>query len=249
MNIRAGIFVVGVSLFYTDVALSENHQQTFSVELGASRIIYPLSGKNASVRVENKQDYPVLVRSRVLVTPDKKDSAPFITTPPLFRLDSHQSSVVTITRTGGDYPDDRESLNWLCVTAVPPDKDAEWARGIGGKGAGEKGVVNNVQVVLENCIKLLVRPDGLSSNPADIAEKVKWKAEGKNLHAHNPTPYYMNISGVRFNGEELKLKDGYIAPYSDVDMSFSSTLKKGGDVKWTVIGDYGEKREMSSDVN
>ncbi|ECL8739297.1 TPA: molecular chaperone [Salmonella enterica] len=244
MSLRAGILVAGFSFFYAGIALAENHQQTFSVDLGASRLIYPLNGKNAAIRVDNKQDYPVLVRSKVLMGAGKKDFAPFITTPPLFRLDSHQSSVVTVTRTGGNYPDDRESLNWLCVTAVPPDKDAEWA-----KSAGGKGIVNNIQVVLENCIKLLVRPDGLSSNPADIAEKVKWKAEGKNLHAHNPTPYYMNISGVLFNGEGLKLKDGYIAPYSDVDMPFSSTLKKGGDVKWSVIGDYGERREMSSDVN
>ncbi|EOV0287488.1 molecular chaperone [Salmonella enterica] len=244
MSLRAGILVAGFSFFYAGIALAENHQQTFSVDLGASRLIYPLNGKNAAIRVDNKQDYPVLVRSKVLMGAGKKDFAPFITTPPLFRLDSHQSSVVTVTRTGGNYPDNRESLNWLCVTAVPPDKDAEWA-----KSAGGKGIVNNIQVVLENCIKLLVRPDDLSSNPADIAEKVKWKAEGKNLHAHNPTPYYMNISGVRFNGEELKLKDGYIAPYSDVDMPFSSALKKGGEVKWSVIGDYGEKREISSDVN
>ncbi|EDW4551045.1 molecular chaperone [Salmonella enterica] len=244
MRLRAGILVAGFSFFYAGIALAENHQQTFSVDLGASRIIYPLNGRNAAIRVDNKQDYPVLVRSKVLMGSDKKAFAPFIATPPIFRLDSHQSSVVTVTRTGGNYPDDRESLNWLCVTAVPPDKDAEWA-----KREGEKGVTNNIQVVLENCIKLLVRPDGLNGNPADIAEKVKWKAEGKNLHAHNPTPYYMNISGVRFNGEKLKLKDGYIAPYSDVDMPFSSGLKKTGVVKWTVIGDYGEARIMRSDVN
>ncbi|EID3014358.1 molecular chaperone [Salmonella enterica] len=244
MRLRTGILVAGFSFFYAGIVLAENHQQTFSVDLGASRMIYPLNGKNAAIRVDNKQDYPVLVRSKVLMGSDKKVPAPFITTPPIFRLDSHQSSVVTVTRTGGNYPDDRESLNWLCVTAVPPDKDAEWA-----KGEGEKGVTNNIQVVLENCIKLLVRPDGLNGNPADIAEKVKWKAEGKNLHAHNPTPYYMNISGVRFNGEKLKLKDGYIAPYSDVDMPFSSGLKKAEVVKWTVIGDYGEARIMRSDVN
>ncbi|ECF6085645.1 molecular chaperone [Salmonella enterica subsp. houtenae] len=244
MRLRTGIIVASFSLFYAGIALADNHQQTFSVDLGASRIIYSLTEKNAAIRVDNKQDYPVLVRSKVLMGPDKKVPAPFITTPPIFRLDSHQSSVVTVTRTGGNYPDDRESLNWLCVTAVPPDKDAEWA-----KGQDEKGITNNIQLVLENCIKLLVRPGGLNANPADIAEKVKWKAEGKNLHAHNPTPYYMNISGVRVNGEKLKLKDGYIAPYSDVDMPFSSEVKKDGGVRWTVIGDYGEKREMRSDVN
>ncbi len=243
MSLRAGIFVAGVSFFYVGVALAENHQQTFSVELGASRIVYPLDGKNAAIRVYNKQDYPVLVKSKVLMVSGKKDFAPFITTPPLFRLNSHQSSVVTITRTGGNYPADRESLNWLCVKAVPPDQDTEWA-----KNTGEKGVVNNVQVVLENCIKLLVRPGELNSNPADIAEKVIWKAGSESLHANNPTPYYMNISDVRINGVELKLKDGYIAPFSDVNIPVSSVLTKGGEVKWTVIGDYGEKKEMKSRV-
>lgn len=244
MTIRASIFMAGLSFLFAGMASAENHQQTFSVELGASRLIYPLNGKNTAIRVNNKQDYPVLVKSKVLLDSDKKTPAPFIATPPLFRLDSHQSSVVTVTRTDGNYPADRESLNWLCVTAVPPDKDAEWA-----KSAGEKGVVNNIQVVLENCIKLLVRPDELSNNPADIAEKVTWKAEGKNLHAHNPTPYYMNIPGVRFKGEKLTLKEGYIAPYSDVEIPFSLASKPGGEITWTVIGDYGEAREMHADVN
>ncbi|EDM1743682.1 TPA: fimbrial biogenesis chaperone [Salmonella enterica subsp. enterica serovar Muenchen] len=244
MNLGTRILVAGFSFFYAGMVLAENHQQTFSVELGASRLIYPLNEKNVTIRVDNKQDYPVLVRSKVLMASDKKDVAPFITTPPLFRLDSHQSTMVTVTRTGGNYPADRESLNWLCVTAVPPDKDAEWAKNV-----GEKGIVNNIQVVLENCIKLLVRPGDLNSNPADIAEKVKWRVEGKNLHAHNPTPYYMNIYGIQVNGEKLKLKDGYIAPYSDVDMPFTSAVKTVGKVKWSVIGDYGEMREVSSEVN
>lgn len=243
MNLRVYTLVTGVLFFHVPAALSEVHQQTYSVELGASRIIYPPGGKNSSVRVVNNQGYPVLVRSQVVSASDRKTPAPFITTPPLFRLDGHQSSVVTITRTGGNFPTDRESLNWLCVTAIPPEKDSEWA-----KNRGDKSVVNNIQVVLENCIKLLIRPDGLNSNPVDTAGEVTWHTEGKNLRAHNPTPYYMSISGIRFSGEKLKIKDSYIAPFTDENIPLTITSKKDEKVTWTVIGDYGEEKEIKSEV-
>lgn len=52
MNLRAGILVSGFSCFYTGMALAENHQQTFSVELGAFRLIYPLNGKMLGKKCE-----------------------------------------------------------------------------------------------------------------------------------------------------------------------------------------------------
>ncbi|NPE97657.1 Dr fimbrial biogenesis chaperone DraB, partial [Escherichia coli] len=68
------------------------------------------------------QDYPMLVQSEVL-SEDQKSPAPFVVTPPLFRLDGQQSSRLRIVRTGGEFPSDRESLQWICVKGIPPKED------------------------------------------------------------------------------------------------------------------------------
>ena len=44
---------------------------------------------------------------------------PFMTTPPLFPLAAGRSNMIRIIRTGGDLPDDRESLFWLSVASIP----------------------------------------------------------------------------------------------------------------------------------
>ncbi|MDI8993129.1 fimbria/pilus periplasmic chaperone, partial [Salmonella enterica subsp. enterica serovar Anatum] len=41
--------------------------------------------------------------------------APFMVTPPLFRLNGGQKNVLRIIRTGGNLPEDRESLYWLDI--------------------------------------------------------------------------------------------------------------------------------------
>ncbi|MDJ7507167.1 hypothetical protein LD771_03730 [Salmonella enterica] len=92
MNLRSGMFVAGFSFFYAGATLSENHQQTYSVELGASRIIYPLNGKNSAVRAVNNQDYPVLVKSQVLLASDKKHGLPLLS-PRLFSVSTIISPV------------------------------------------------------------------------------------------------------------------------------------------------------------
>ncbi|WP_321572942.1 fimbria/pilus periplasmic chaperone, partial [Hafnia paralvei] len=63
--------------------------QPFTVKIGASRVIYGLTSSGESIGVSNLQDYPMLIQSTVLGE-DKKTKAPFVVTPPLFRLDGQQ---------------------------------------------------------------------------------------------------------------------------------------------------------------
>lgn len=65
-------------------------------------MIYNLDSSGASLTVMNDLDYPMLVQSEVLAE-NQKDPAPFVVTPPLFRLDALQSSRLRIVRTGGGF--------------------------------------------------------------------------------------------------------------------------------------------------
>ncbi|EBH0781924.1 hypothetical protein FJ875_16890 [Salmonella enterica] len=221
--------------------------QSSGVTLGATRVIYPLNGNGVSLSVTNPQDIPVLVKSSVLDEGQKKE-APFIITPPLFRLDGGQRNSLNITRTGGDYPADRESINWICVQGIPPEPDSAWA-GDEKQGADKKKVSMNVQMIISSCIKMFVRPESLSGNPVSMADKVSWKVTGKTLTVANPTPFYMNVSSLTFNGAKLNMARTYIPPFAEEKIALPSGAAAKGTLKWEVIGDYGEKKEKTVQIN
>lgn len=217
------------------------------VTLGATRVIYPLNGNGVSLSVTNPHDIPVLVKSSVLDETMKKE-APFIITPPLFRLDGGQRNSLNITRTGGDYPADRESLNLICVQGIPPEPDSVWG-GDEKQGSDKKKVSTSVQLIIGSCIRMFVRPESLSGNPVSVADKVSWKVTGKTLMAVNPTPFYISVSSLTFNGAKLKMARSYIPPFAEEKIALPSGAAAKGTLKWAVTGDYGEKREKTVQIN
>ncbi|WP_309600859.1 fimbria/pilus periplasmic chaperone [Serratia sp. AKBS12] len=214
---------------------------TFVLKLGASRVIYDAASNGATLSVINQQNYPMLVRSTVLAE-DKKTPAPFVVTPPLFRLDGQQQSRLRIVRTGGQLADDRESLQWLCVTGIPPKNDDQWAAGEDGKSqAPAKKVAVNVQVSVQNCIKLLVRPKGIKAPTLNEADALVWSRSGGKLNAKNPTPYYINLSSLTVGGKAVPGIE-YVPPFSS--RSFALPAGAAGQVQWRAIDDLGGESKV-----
>ncbi|MGY0147483.1 fimbria/pilus periplasmic chaperone [Edwardsiella tarda] len=213
----------------------EHHTQSFSLKLGATRVIYAPESMGQTLSVVNPQDYPILVQSRVYAE-DMKSKAPFVVTPPLFRLDGLQQSKLRIVRTGGAFAKDRESLQWLCVKGLPPKADDLWAKDKDGKSAVNKTVSLNLQLSIDSCIKLLVRPGSVKGHPDDVASSVSWSRQGAQLKAVNNTPFYMNLSSLKVGNVAIS-ELHYVPPFS----SYNFPLPKGasGKVSWSVITDYG----------
>lgn len=216
---------------YSDI---ETNTKEFSMLLGASRLIYNPSSAGESLTVSNTHDYPILVQSRTFAE-DMKSKSSFVVTPPLFRLDAQQQNRLRIIRVGGDFADDRESIQWLCVKGIPPKEGAFWAKD-GKPEVAKKKVSLNVQLSVESCIKLIVRPGSITGHPDDVASSLVWYHEGNQLKVVNNTPFYMNLSSLKVGGEDLH-DIHYVPPLS----FYNFTLPKGiqGKVSWSVINDYG----------
>lgn len=229
-------------------ALSEEQKintstKSFSVKLGATRIVYNPDSSGATLAIINPQDYPILVQSQVYGE-DKQSKAPFMVTPPLFRLDGSQQSRVRVVRTGGNFPADRESLSWLCVTGVPPKPEDVWGQDKDGKTQAPKEATLEVQLRINSCIKLLVRPASLKGDVSDIAGQLTWKRAGNSLKAINPTPFYMNLKEVTVGNRKVEGLD-YIPPRGE--RSFALPGGVAGQVQWKVITDYGgDSREFQA---
>ncbi|MEL3143508.1 fimbria/pilus periplasmic chaperone [Escherichia coli] len=248
MKIRHLAALVGIlaGLPASGVMAAGNQESTkttskvFSLHLGATRVIYNLDSSGASLTVMNDLDYPMLVQSEVLAE-NQKDPAPFVVTPPLFRLDALQSSRLRIVRTGGVFPEDRESLQWLCVKGIPPKHDDRWAEEKGADKKKADKATLQVNLSVSSCVKLFVRPPAVKGPPEDAGGKVEWTKSGNKLKGNNPTPFYINISELSVGGKEVK-EHRYISPYSSYEYEIPSGAS--GKVSWTVITDYGGKSKL-----
>lgn len=212
----------------------EQHNQSFSVMLGASRIIQTTNSKGSVLSVGNENDYPMLVQTKITPDNDMAGSvnARFIATPPLFRLDGNQRAKLRITHVSGSVAHDRESLFWVCVKGVPPSTNDNWS-----DGNVPNRATLNVQMVINNCIKLLVRPKDLVGQDAlAMAEQLIWRQEGHGLIAVNPTPFYINLSKLSVGGVPVE-NVRHIAPFSSHTFSIPAGAK--GKVQWSALTDLG----------
>lgn len=239
------LVISGLILSGMDAAVAgENGAGEVSgVTLGASRVIYPSGARSVNLGVSNSSDHPFLVKSEVL-DESMQHEAPFIVTPPLFRLDGGQRNTLSITRTGGDFPADRESVNRVCVRSIPPEPDSAGDNSKKESGKDKISVTKRVLPVL--CIKLFVRPESVRGNSLDVADKVTWTIKGNTVVASNPTPFYINISDASVNGKKLKMGESYksyLPPFSEEQFPLPSGTVKNSTVKWKAVGDYGESKE------
>jgi len=192
-----------------------------SVTLGGTRLIYDASKREATIPVSNgQQAVPHLIQSWVEVDGSATDKAPFIITPPLFRLDSGRENTLRVVFTGESaLPDDKESVYWLNVKSIP---------------AVEKSEQNLLLIAVKSKIKLFYRPAALNTAAAaDAWKKLSFSHRAGQLTITNPTPYYISLFSLKAGSQSIK-NPPMIPPFGNVSVSSS-----GGTIRWQAINDFG----------
>ena len=193
------------------------------VIINGTRLIYQGGKKESSIGISNPDATDYLVQSWADSGGKNLAKAPFLITPPLFRLDAKQENVLRVVRTGGNMPEDRESLYWLNIKAIPSSSHEEG--------------VNTLQIAINTRIKLLYRPASIKGKPEEVADKLEWHREGNDLVVNNPTPFYMNFQSVTLNGQKVA-KATWAVPDTSTRFALPANMS-GNTVSWSVINDYG----------
>ncbi|CDY75133.1 P pilus assembly protein, chaperone PapD [Caballeronia glathei] len=212
-----------------------------SVTVGGTRVVYPLESREVTVKLENDRADPSLVqvwmdRGNADAKPDEAN-APFVLTPPIFRMDGRKSQTLRMMYTGEALPQDRESVFWLNVLDVPPK-------------AKQAPDVNTLQFAFRTRIKVFARPKGLPGTPEDAAANVTWKVvpavdgKGYAVSATNPSVYHVSFSeidvvdgGKTFKNEiggMVEPKGTTVFPIKDLN-----AMPAGARLKYIAISDYG----------
>ena len=162
-----------------------------SVVINTTRIVYPQNDKEVTVRLESKNQAPVLVQAWLdngdeQSTPDLA-GIPFVATPPIFRIEPGKQQVVRLAYTGEALPSAQESLFWFNLLEVPAQSPDARQR-------------NQLQLAFRSRIKVFFRPHNLPDTVEAAPAKLQWRSvssgQGQALEVYNPTPYHVTFDQV-----------------------------------------------------
>lgn len=213
-----------------------------SVLIAGTRVVFPAQDGEVTVRLTNNSSRPALIEAWIddgnpNSTPDKA-SAPFLITPPLFRMEAHKDQSLRIISTPAQLPADRESLFWLNVLEIPPKPS-------GPQYAGK----NTLQFAIRSRLKLFYRPAHLAGDPYKAPQQVTWKAvadgqQGYALEVHNPTPYHVTFVqlSLAIGGMSYSAETGMVAPFGTLRLKvkgLTSLPATGTPVAYDIVNDFG----------
>jgi chaperone protein EcpD len=216
-------------------------QAQASVTIAGTRVVYPLGQREVTVKLDNDSHDPSLVQvwmdsGNAGAKPGEAD-APFVITPPIFRMDSKKSQTLRVICSCEALPTDRESVYWLNVLGIPPK-------------ANGTNNANTLQFAFRTRIKVFVRPSRLAGNPAGAPGQLSWKlvpapdGQGQTVSVSNPTPYFVSFSEVDVVGGGRTYRNeqgGMVAPRGTAVLSVAQMNAAAADakVRYTAISDYG----------
>jgi len=199
-----------------------------------SRVIYPSDAKSVDVQLRNNDDFPYIVQAW-LDSGDSKSTpatgkAPFVVTPPTFRIAAKEGQVLRIIFTGRNtLPQDRESVFYFNFLQVPP-----------GNITGDKA--NQMTILLKNRMKLFYRPASLKTNTKKIFDFLTFSnISSSGIRITNTSPYYISLSKVAVRDAVAKNAVPMIAPFSTVDVALTQGKITGSaqGIEIGMVNDYG----------
>lgn len=200
------------------------------IVIGGTRVIYNGDKKETAASIRNPEKSGVWLVQSWVDNGDRGGKAPFIVTPPLFRINPGEENMLRIVRTGGSLPEDQESVFWLNVKSIPATDDSQPRN-------------NVLQVVVKSRLKLFYRPAGLEGQPETAYHHLTAARSGNRLTVTNPTPYYVTLFTLKVDGKEIKDAD-MVPPKGSV--SFTLPSATASTVTWQAISDYGGVSQTES---
>ncbi|QRX83426.1 molecular chaperone [Glaciimonas sp. PAMC28666] len=210
-----------------------------SVIIDRTRIIYAGDKSDVSVHLSNEGEVSEAALVQAWIeegNPANGSDAPFVISPPMFRIDPKKAQNIRIFFSHErDLTQTEETLFWFNINEIPAlsPKQAD---------------ANILQFSIHSKIKLFFRPIGLKGDPSAAPGLVTWTINDHQLHAANPTPYYLSFisfmtctSGICFEDKS----GGMIAPFSIKDFPLVKNAgsplpdNKEGELIYQFLDDYG----------
>lgn len=209
-----------------------------AVNINTTRVIFNHGETQRTVKLVNDGDYPVVVQSWVDDgAPEKgpsQASAPFVVLPPVLKIQPGEQRELRIMTTGAGLADDRESLFWLNIYQIPPEKKFS--------ATGEK-----VRLALRNQLKVLWRPKKIEVLTEKSINLLSFRYERGIIYAVNDSSWNITLADV--SSGDYSTSGIVVLPHSR-SMIFNSAPPEmlNNTINFVVINDEGNRWGFSAFV-
>jgi len=227
-----------------------------AMSLSRTRLIITAKEREATIEVRSEDQSPILLQTWVddetdpeASNPESKGNpVPFITDPPMFRVDPKSSRQVRVlmVQPPANLPQDRESLFWFNAHETPTRP----------ANTGPEGE-NYIQLAFHVRIKLFYRPAALADYTLTDAHQLRFTL-GRNdagepvLNIRNPAPIHQSIGtlAVAHGDDRIELESPMLAPDSQLQLAFPTPPPAGGGLRvvYSTIDDHGGLKEGEQDI-
>jgi len=246
-SLRCACLFVVLALYLAAVSAPSRAAMSFN----RTRLIVTAKEREATVDIRSEDSSPILLQTWVDDETDPEASSPadqgalvpFITDPPMFRIDPKLSRQVRVllVQSPESLPTDRESLFWFNAHETParPPSSAD-------------GDQNYLQLAFHVRIKLFYRPLALADYTLTDTHKLRFTLSQDDqgvpvLHIQNPAPIHQSLGVLALvHGEEkIELPAPMLAPNSHLQVQLTTPPRasSGWRVAYSTIDDDGRPVE------
>ncbi|ENV32450.1 fimbria/pilus periplasmic chaperone [Acinetobacter gerneri] len=213
--------VLSITLACLATSSFANQNVIGGISLGSTRIIYPMDAKQVSLAIVNSNlKERFLINSWIEAT-DEKKSKDFLITPPLFVAEANTENTLRIVSLATNLPQDRESVFWVNVKAIPSIDKANLV---------DKNIL---QLAVLSRIKLFIRPNHLKMKPEAALNELKFSKSADGVYVNNSSPYHVSFVNIHIDNQ--KLPNTMAAPFAQTKIA----SKTGAKLSYQTVNDYG----------
>ncbi|MEN0577861.1 chaperone protein EcpD [Phytobacter palmae] len=216
-----------INIILAALLLSPQVKPQASVSIENTRVIYSANAKEATIRLTNYSQKPVLVQSWLddgdPDTSPVSTSTPFILTPPICRIDGEHGQTLRIQILNPTaLPIDREAVYWINIVDIPLKPPTTRKEDL-------------MIVALRSRIKLFYRPKDLKGSPELAVRQLYWRNTGESIIAINNSQWHISLTSI-ITPQGI-FPANMIPPLSS--RTFNHKIASGTPFQFTWLNDYG----------
>ncbi|WP_100159380.1 fimbrial biogenesis chaperone [Proteus columbae] len=197
-----------------------------SIEINKDKFIFIESKEQEIIEIKNSTNSDYFIQSWISNYDDNNNAElPFMITPPLFKIEKDENYSLKIIKTDEVKQKDRETLYRVNIKRIPLLSDSDEDK-------------NLLHISMNSIYNLIYRPISIEKDAMDAYEKIQFLKNEKNeFVVNNPTPYFITLIKVNFEGTLFIDQSKTIPPFKKYNTK--KIIKKNGLIKWKTIDQYG----------
>ncbi|WP_193016578.1 MULTISPECIES: molecular chaperone [Gammaproteobacteria] len=196
-----------------------------SIEINKDKFIFIESNNKEIIEIKNKTDNDYFIQSWISpYDEENSNEPPFMITPPLFKIEKNEQFSLKIFKTDETIAKDKETIYRVNIKKTPILSNSDSNK-------------NLLHISINSVYNLIYRPISIEKNANKAYKEIEFlKNKNNEFIINNPTPYFITLLKISYNGKLFIDKSKTIPPFKKYNTK--KTIQENGIVNWKTYNQY-----------